>query len=284
MVQLPEPPPPEPAAPPDPLAGRMPRCPLCARGVARHPRECFQCGSVHHLNCWEYRPGCAVFGCGPTPAETLGWSRRLRNLTWRNRFFSLGLTLAYPVGLAELAARVAPDPFAQLAPAARVGAEVVAVCLGVAACLTLLNRTLPPLPLDPDGAPRTRRAVHVRLMGPLGRRPGRAGLVFALLVVGLGLTPAARKGGAAAALATLTGDPQRYLVLAAVAFFAAYLLVRATTSFAVRSRIERNRLAHSLVAQAQLRAQAAEQAEEDADAPATQPADAPAPDPGPATG
>lgn len=55
----------------------IPRCPVCGEAIAESPQRCDRCQTPHHLECWKYVPGCAVFGCvegAPGRAPVAGWS------------------------------------------------------------------------------------------------------------------------------------------------------------------------------------------------------------------
>lgn len=55
----------------------LPTCPVCADPMDGPVRTCERCGTPHHPECWDYVPGCAVFGCVDTaPAlATESWPR-----------------------------------------------------------------------------------------------------------------------------------------------------------------------------------------------------------------
>jgi hypothetical protein len=38
-------------------------CPVCARPVGPSPHACPKCATPHHLECWKYLHGCAIYGC-----------------------------------------------------------------------------------------------------------------------------------------------------------------------------------------------------------------------------
>jgi hypothetical protein len=38
-------------------------CPVCGHAVTSDKRECPQCRTPHHGDCWTYSGGCAIFGC-----------------------------------------------------------------------------------------------------------------------------------------------------------------------------------------------------------------------------
>lgn len=55
----------------------LPRCPVCGDDIPGSPRCCQRCHTPHHEECWQYVPGCAVFGCadgGAGPTAVVGWS------------------------------------------------------------------------------------------------------------------------------------------------------------------------------------------------------------------
>lgn len=51
-----------------------PNCPVCGDVLAETPRCCPRCDTPHHAECWDYLPGCAVFGCADaSPPAILEW-------------------------------------------------------------------------------------------------------------------------------------------------------------------------------------------------------------------
>ncbi|MBI4860391.1 MAG: hypothetical protein HY815_09030 [Candidatus Riflebacteria bacterium] len=46
-----------------PAAPVQARCPVCAEPVGKPRMECPRCGVTHHVECWSYSGGCAIFGC-----------------------------------------------------------------------------------------------------------------------------------------------------------------------------------------------------------------------------
>jgi hypothetical protein len=38
-------------------------CPVCGHSVATSKKDCPECRTPHHLDCWSYSAGCAIFGC-----------------------------------------------------------------------------------------------------------------------------------------------------------------------------------------------------------------------------
>jgi hypothetical protein len=44
-------------------------CPVCGRQVGRPIAACPSCRTAHHVDCWEYNGGCAIYACAGRPAE-----------------------------------------------------------------------------------------------------------------------------------------------------------------------------------------------------------------------
>lgn len=47
-------------------AGRRAACPVCMGELSGEVRICPSCGAAHHLECWNFHGGCAMFGCKPS--------------------------------------------------------------------------------------------------------------------------------------------------------------------------------------------------------------------------
>ncbi len=58
------------------------RCPVCGDPIHSAPETCLRCDTSHHKECWDYVPGCAVFGCAeqghlPVSTQSLPETHRL---------------------------------------------------------------------------------------------------------------------------------------------------------------------------------------------------------------
>ena len=42
------------------------KCPVCASQIDGEVHACERCDTPHHVDCWEYAGGCAIFGCVPS--------------------------------------------------------------------------------------------------------------------------------------------------------------------------------------------------------------------------
>ena len=45
------------------------KCPVCSTVIVGQYRTCERCNTPHHIDCWDYCGGCAIFACRCTPAE-----------------------------------------------------------------------------------------------------------------------------------------------------------------------------------------------------------------------
>src|SRR5687767_3674012 len=50
-------------------------CPVCADSLGESVRPCPRCATPHHLDCWEYSRGCAIYGCVDGSAQELSQVR-----------------------------------------------------------------------------------------------------------------------------------------------------------------------------------------------------------------
>lgn len=67
-----------------------PHCPVCGDVLAETPRRCPRCDTPHHPECWDYLPGCAVFGCADAaPPAILEWPWAHQVLAARARLTSV---------------------------------------------------------------------------------------------------------------------------------------------------------------------------------------------------
>jgi len=79
-------------------------CPVCADLLAGPMRTCPRCRTPHHPECWDYLPGCAIFGCadapevGPPAIVEWPWARRL--VLVRARLRSAAATTLYAGSIA----------------------------------------------------------------------------------------------------------------------------------------------------------------------------------------
>ncbi len=64
-------------------------CPVCGDHFQTAPRRCGNCDTPHHPECWDYLPGCAVFGCAEiTPPAIMSWPWSYQVIRFRARLSS----------------------------------------------------------------------------------------------------------------------------------------------------------------------------------------------------
>lgn len=69
-------------------------CPVCGDALGAAPRRCGRCDTPHHAECWDYVPGCAIFGCVESaPPALLSWPWTHQVLLARARLTTLNAHL-----------------------------------------------------------------------------------------------------------------------------------------------------------------------------------------------
>lgn len=110
-----------------------PHCPVCGDVLAKSPRRCPRCDTPHHPECWDYVPGCAVFGCSDaSPPAILEWPWAHQVLAARARLTSV-VAHSMQAGILAFGAAVALNEAGQKAIV-----PFVVICMAVfAVALTL---------------------------------------------------------------------------------------------------------------------------------------------------
>lgn len=246
------------AAPPRKPA-TLPRCPLCGRGVARNPRQCYRCDTIHHGSCWEYLPGCGVLGCSAEELpETRPWPRILRFWRWRARAATVFVYTGWVAGAGALVVHLYPPAWVHLEPALPPFGAVAAGSLAGAIALTWLAifAGAQELPQDLPANPRVRRALELREAGWVPTKPWRTGLLLGGIAVVAAAGLMVHEAGGDTRV--LSRNPRETLValgrLFAMVVVPVYLFIRFTVRPLAQFRIQANRLASSIHTMRRLRA------------------------------
>lgn len=114
-----------------------PRCPVCREGFEDLPsRRCGRCDTPHHPECWEYVPGCAVFGCADDASQTLpteAWPAAHGLLVRGMRWVSLAavalqaIPVTFALGLGLILAGAPAHPVLMVPFLLAAGATIVAM-------------------------------------------------------------------------------------------------------------------------------------------------------------
>ncbi len=101
-----------------------PRCPVCGEDLGDgDARRCERCDTPHHPECWEYVPGCAVFGCADEAGRTLpteSWPEAhalvVRGMRWVSRaaLWLQAIPLSFALGFGLLIAGAPESPLLML--------------------------------------------------------------------------------------------------------------------------------------------------------------------------